>query len=128
MPFIGPAAACCRALLTSSTEVARLALKVRSTSDTLMVGTRTAKPSSLPLSSGSTSPTAAAGPMKGVLAYNDLPLVSIDFNHDAHSSIFDATLTKVIEGNLVKVCAWYDNEWGFSNRMIDTTLAWSKAS
>jgi glyceraldehyde 3-phosphate dehydrogenase len=71
---------------------------------------------------------AAAGPMKGILAYNDLPLVSIDFNHDAHSSVFDATLTKVIEGTLVKVCAWYDNEWGFSNRMIDTTLAWSKAS
>ena len=71
---------------------------------------------------------AAAGPMKGILAYNDLPLVSIDFNHDAHSSVFDATLTKVVEGTLVKVCAWYDNEWGFSNRMIDTTLAWSKAS
>jgi glyceraldehyde 3-phosphate dehydrogenase len=70
---------------------------------------------------------AAAGPMKGILAYNDLPLVSIDFNHDAHSSVFDATLTKVIDGTLVKVCAWYDNEWGFSNRMIDTTLAWSKA-
>jgi glyceraldehyde 3-phosphate dehydrogenase len=71
---------------------------------------------------------AAAGAMKGILAYNDLPLVSIDFNHDAHSSIFDATLTKVIAGNLVKVCAWYDNEWGFSNRMIDTTLAWSRAA
>jgi glyceraldehyde 3-phosphate dehydrogenase len=71
---------------------------------------------------------AAAGPMKGILAYNTDPLVSIDFNHDAHSSIFDATLTKVIDGTLVKVCAWYDNEWGFSNRMIDTTLAWSKAS
>jgi glyceraldehyde 3-phosphate dehydrogenase len=71
---------------------------------------------------------AAAGPMKGILAYNDAPLVSIDFNHDAHSSIFDATLTKVIEGELVKVCAWYDNEWGFSNRMIDTTLAWSRAA
>jgi glyceraldehyde 3-phosphate dehydrogenase len=71
---------------------------------------------------------AAAGPMKGILAYNSEPLVSVDFNHDAHSSIFDATLTKVIEGTLVKVCAWYDNEWGFSNRMIDTTLAWSKAS
>jgi len=70
---------------------------------------------------------AAAGPLKGVLAYNDAPLVSIDFNHDPHSSIFDATLTKVIEGTLVKVCAWYDNEWGFSNRMIDTTLAWSRA-
>ena len=71
---------------------------------------------------------AATGPMKGILAYNDGPLVSIDFNHDAHSSIFDATLTKVIDGTLVKACAWYDNEWGFSNRMIDTTLAWSKAS
>src|SRR6201998_4833211 len=71
---------------------------------------------------------AAAGPMKNVLAYNDLPLVSIDFNHDAHSSVFDATLTKVIDGTLVKVCAWYDNEWGFSNRMSATTLAWSRAS
>ena len=50
------------------------------------------------------------------------PLVSVDFNHDPHSSIFDATLTKVIDGTLVKVCAWYDNEWGFSNRMLDTTL------
>jgi glyceraldehyde 3-phosphate dehydrogenase len=71
---------------------------------------------------------AAAGAMKGILAYNDAPLVSVDFNHDAHSSIFDATLTKVIDGTLVKVCAWYDNEWGFSNRMLDTTLAWSRAS
>jgi len=71
---------------------------------------------------------AAGGPLKGILAYNDLPLVSIDFNHDAHSSVFDATLTKVVDGTLVKVCAWYDNEWGFSNRMIDTTLAWSQAS
>jgi len=64
---------------------------------------------------------------KGILAYNDGPLVSIDFNHDPHSSTFDATLTKVIDGTLVKVCAWYDNEWGFSNRMLDTTIAWSKA-
>src|SRR5246500_907641 len=71
---------------------------------------------------------AAAGPLAGILAYNDAPLVSVDFNHDAHSSVFDATLTKVIEGTLVKVCAWYDNEWGFSNRMIDTTLAWSRMS
>jgi glyceraldehyde 3-phosphate dehydrogenase len=71
---------------------------------------------------------AAAGTLKGILAYNDAPLVSVDFNHDAHSAVFDATLTKVIEGTLVKVCAWYDNEWGFSNRMIDTTLAWSRAS
>ena len=68
------------------------------------------------------------GALKGILAYTDAPLVSVDFNHDAHSSIFDATLTKVIDGTLVKVCAWYDNEWGFSNRMIDTTLAWSRAT
>ncbi len=67
--------------------------------------------------------SAAAMPgWKGVLGYSDGPLVSVDFNHDAHSSTFDATLTKV-SGNLVKVCSWYDNEWGFSNRMLDTTLA-----
>jgi glyceraldehyde 3-phosphate dehydrogenase len=71
---------------------------------------------------------AANGGLKNILAYNDGPLVSIDFNHDAHSSIFDSTLTKVIDGKLVKVCAWYDNEWGFSNRMLDTTFAWSQAS
>ncbi|NCF61413.1 MAG: type I glyceraldehyde-3-phosphate dehydrogenase [Gammaproteobacteria bacterium] len=66
---------------------------------------------------------AADGPMAGVLAYNDAPLVSCDFNHDPHSSIFDAGLTRVMEGNLVKVLSWYDNEWGFSNRMLDTTIA-----
>jgi glyceraldehyde 3-phosphate dehydrogenase len=71
---------------------------------------------------------AESGPLHKILAYSDAPLVSVDFNHDAHSSVFDATLTKVIEGNLVKACAWYDNEWGFSNRMLDTTLAWSQAS
>jgi len=71
---------------------------------------------------------AATAGWKGVLAYNDGPLVSVDFNHDSHSSVFDATLTKVTDGTLVKVCSWYDNEWGFSNRMIDTTVAWSKAS
>jgi glyceraldehyde 3-phosphate dehydrogenase len=70
---------------------------------------------------------AGAGDLQGVLAYNEAPLVSVDFNHDAHSSTFDATLTKVVGGTLVKVCAWYDNEWGFSNRMLDTTIAWSKA-
>ena len=67
--------------------------------------------------------SAAEGPMAGVLAYNDAPLVSIDFNHNPHSSIFDAGLTRVMDGNLVKVLSWYDNEWGFSNRMLDTTLA-----
>jgi glyceraldehyde 3-phosphate dehydrogenase len=66
---------------------------------------------------------ASEGAMAGVLAYNELPLVSIDFNHNPHSSIFDAGLTKVMEGNMVKVLSWYDNEWGFSNRMLDTTLA-----
>jgi glyceraldehyde 3-phosphate dehydrogenase len=71
---------------------------------------------------------AASGPLQGILAYTDAQLVSIDYNHDAHSSIYDATMTKVIEGTLVKVCAWYDNEWGFSNRMLDTTLAWSHAT
>jgi glyceraldehyde 3-phosphate dehydrogenase len=71
---------------------------------------------------------ASAGPLHGILDYNDAPLVSVDFNHDPHSAIFDSTLTKVIEGTLVKVCAWYDNEWGFSNRMLDTALAWSRAA
>ncbi|MDZ4729114.1 MAG: type I glyceraldehyde-3-phosphate dehydrogenase [Xanthomonadales bacterium] len=66
---------------------------------------------------------AAEGSMKGVLAYNTRPLVSIDFNHDPHSSIFDSTLTRVMEGTMVKVLSWYDNEWGFSNRMLDTTIA-----
>src|SRR5450432_2599942 len=70
---------------------------------------------------------AAAGPLHRILGYTDGTLVSVDFNHDSHSSVFDATLTKVVEGTLVKVCSWYDNEWGFSNRMLDTTLAWSKA-
>ena len=66
---------------------------------------------------------AAAGPLKGVLAVNDDPLVSMDFNHDSHSSVFDATQTRVIEGNLVKVLAWYDNEWGYSCRMLDAARA-----
>jgi len=67
--------------------------------------------------------TAAEGRLKGVLAYNTQPLVSVDFNHNPHSSIFDSTLTRVMEGTLVKVLSWYDNEWGFSNRMLDTTIA-----
>ena len=71
---------------------------------------------------------AAEGPMKGILDYNDLPLVSIDFNHNPASSIYDASLTKVIDGKLVKVIAWYDNEWGFSNRMLDTTVALMNAT
>ena len=70
---------------------------------------------------------AAAGELKGVLQYNDEPLVSIDFNHNPASSIYDASLTKIIEGTTVKVVAWYDNEWGFSNRMLDTTVAFMNA-
>jgi glyceraldehyde 3-phosphate dehydrogenase len=66
---------------------------------------------------------ASEGELKGVLDYNDQPLVSIDFNHTPASSTYDAGLTKIIGERLVKVCAWYDNEWGFSNRMLDTTLA-----
>ncbi len=66
---------------------------------------------------------ASEGELKGVLQYSDGPLVSVDFNHDPSSSSYDATLTKVLQGRLVKVCSWYDNEWGFSNRMLDTTLA-----
>jgi glyceraldehyde 3-phosphate dehydrogenase len=70
---------------------------------------------------------AAAGELKGVLEYSDGPLVSVDFNHNPASSIFDATLTKVTGGTLVKALSWYDNEWGFSNRMLDITLALMKA-
>ncbi len=63
--------------------------------------------------------TAASGPMKGILQYSDEPLVSIDFNGNSHSSIFDAKSTTVIGKNLVKILSWYDNEWAFSNRMAD---------
>jgi glyceraldehyde 3-phosphate dehydrogenase len=70
---------------------------------------------------------ASEGELKGVLAYNDEPLVSIDFNHDPASSTYDAGLTKVMGGTLVKVLAWYDNEWGFSCRMLDTAMAFSRA-
>ncbi len=71
---------------------------------------------------------ASEGELKGVLQYSDGPLVSVDFNHDPASSSYDSTLTKVMEGRLVKVCSWYDNEWGFSNRMLDTTLALMNAN
>jgi glyceraldehyde 3-phosphate dehydrogenase len=66
---------------------------------------------------------AAASDLKGILEYSTEPLVSSDFNHNPASSIFDASLTKVSDGTLVKVCSWYDNEWGFSNRMLDVTVA-----
>ena len=70
---------------------------------------------------------ASEGDLKGVLAYNDEPLVSVDFNHDPASSTYDAGLTKVMQGTLVKVCSWYDNEWGFSNRMLDTAIVFHNA-
>ena len=66
---------------------------------------------------------ASANELTGILEYNTAPLVSCDFNHNPASSIFEAPLTKVMQGNLVKVLAWYDNEWGFSNRMLDATVA-----
>ena len=65
---------------------------------------------------------AANGPLKGILATNSAPLVSKDFNHNPHSSIFDLTQTQVIKGKFSRVLSWYDNEWGFSNRMCDTTI------
>ncbi len=70
---------------------------------------------------------ASQGELKGILAVNHEPLVSMDFNHNPHSSIYEASLTKVIEDTQVKVLAWYDNEWGFSNRMLDTTQAMMQA-
>jgi glyceraldehyde 3-phosphate dehydrogenase len=69
---------------------------------------------------------AAAGPLKGILETNEEPLVSIDFNHNPASSVFDLTQTQVIDGSLVRVLSWYDNEWGFSNRMSDTAVAIGK--
>ena len=70
---------------------------------------------------------ASRGALKGILGYNEDPLVSSDFNHDAHSSVFDATQTRVIDGTLVKVLAWYDNEWGYSCRMLDAARAMVQA-
>jgi glyceraldehyde 3-phosphate dehydrogenase len=70
--------------------------------------------------------TAADGPLKGVLGYTDAQLVSSDFNHDPHSSIFHTDQTKVMEGSMVRILTWYDNEWGFSNRMSDTAVAMGK--
>ena len=66
---------------------------------------------------------AASGELQGVLAVNDEPLVSADFNHCPYSSVYDRSMTKILGGDLVKVCSWYDNEWGFANRMLDTTSA-----
>ncbi len=69
---------------------------------------------------------AAAGPLEGVLTTNEKPLVSVDFNHNAASSVFDMTQTQVVEGSLVRVLSWYDNEWGFSNRMSDVAVVLGK--
>jgi glyceraldehyde 3-phosphate dehydrogenase len=69
---------------------------------------------------------AADGQLKGILGYTDVSNVSIDFNHDAHSSVFHMDQTKVMEGTFVRILSWYDNEWGFSNRMSDTAVAMGK--
>jgi len=69
---------------------------------------------------------AADGPLKGILGYTDEKLVSMDFNHDPHSSIFHIDQTKVMDGTLVRILSWYDNEWGFSCRMADTAVAMGK--
>ena len=69
---------------------------------------------------------AANGPLKGILGYTDQPNVSSDFNHDPHSSVFHMDQTKVMEGSMVRILSWYDNEWGFSNRMADTAVAMGK--
>ena len=71
---------------------------------------------------------ASTSSLAGILEYNDKPLVSIDFNHCPASSIYDASMTRVVNGTIVKVCSWYDNEWGFSNRMLDTCIALMAAS
>ena len=65
---------------------------------------------------------ASKGSLKGILAVNSAPLVSKDFNHNPHSSIFDLTQTQVIKGKFCRILSWYDNEWGFSNRMCDTAI------
>ena len=64
-------------------------------------------------------PSAAAGPLKGILAVEDAPLVSVDFRKNPNSSIIDSAYTKVMDGNFVKVLSWYDNEWGYSSRCVD---------
>ena len=67
---------------------------------------------------------ASEGDMRNIVGYNKLPLVSIDFNHTSYSSVFDESLTRASDDKLYKICAWYDNEWGFSNRMLDVTMHW----
>jgi len=67
--------------------------------------------------------SASDGSLRGILGYNELPLVSIDFNHDSNSSVFDSTQTQIVGGDFVRVLSWYDNEWGFASRMVDTAVA-----
>ena len=71
---------------------------------------------------------AGEGPLKGILGFTDDQLVSSDFNHDPHSSVFHADQTLIMGGDMVRVLSWYDNEWAFSNRMLDTTLALANAA
>jgi D-erythrose 4-phosphate dehydrogenase len=71
--------------------------------------------------------SAAKGSFRGIVDYTELPLVSIDFNHDPHSAIVDGTQTRVSGKHLIKTLVWCDNEWGFANRMLDTTLAMAKS-
>ncbi len=71
---------------------------------------------------------AASGALEGILSFNDKPLVSIDFNHCSISSVFEASTTRVVGSHAAKVCCWYDNEWAFSNRMLDTAVAFMSAS
>jgi glyceraldehyde 3-phosphate dehydrogenase len=86
----------------------------------------TTQPTSVAEINAAMQSAAQSDALSGVLGYNQAPLVSIDFNHSAASSTFDATQTRAI-GGLYKVVAWYDNEWGFSNRMLDTALAMMSA-
>ena len=75
---------------------------------------------------GALKAASESGPLKGILAYSDEPLVSIDYNHNPASSTVDSLETAVLEGKLVRILAWYDNEWGFSNRMVDTAAAMAR--
>ena len=75
---------------------------------------------------GALRAAAESGPLKGILAYSEEPLVSIDLNHNPASSTVDSLETAVLEGKLVRVVSWYDNEWGFSNRMVDTATAMAR--
>jgi len=83
----------------------------------------TAKPTTKEAVNDAIKAAAASGPLKGILATNSEPLVSMDFNHNPASSTFDLPQTQVIEGVFVRVLSWYDNEWGFSNRMSDVAVA-----